>query len=155
SHALKELCTDWLKMPGDNFDELFGNTPFNEVPLEAALVYAAGDTHKTLTLYDWMLRQFDKREDLRRLKRLVFEIEMPVCRQFIWSDLKGIRFDVDAARRLDAELAKEEQQLVAEITELFGEEINLNSPSQLQKKLFVDLRLPDLDKGSTGVQTLK
>ena len=155
SHALKELCTDWLRMPGDNFDELFGNTPFNEVPLEAALVYAAGDTHKTLTLYDWMLRQFDRREDLRRLKRLVFEIEMPVCRQFIWSDLKGIRFDVDAARRLDAELAEEEKQLVAEITELFGEEINLNSPSQLQKKLFVDLRLPDLDKGSTGVQTLK
>ena len=155
SHRLKDLLTDWLKEPSDNFDELFGSTPFNEVPIDVSLVYAAGDTEKTLKLYDWMLKVFSSREDLRKLKRLVFDIEMPVARQFIWSDIRGIKFDVERANELDDKLAKEEVEIKTEINRLFNEEINLNSPAQLKRKLFEELKLPDLDNGSTGVKTLK
>lgn len=154
-HRLKNLLTDWLKEPSDNFDELFVNTPFNEVPLDVALPYAAGDTEKTLKLYDWIMRQYERREDLQRLKRLVFEIEMPVARQFIWSDLRGIRFDVEDAAKLDEKLAEEETGLQAKIYELLGEEINLNSPAQLSKKLFRDLNLPDYGNGSTNSRFMK
>lgn len=154
-HRLKNLLTDWLKETSDNFDELFANTPFNEVPLDVALPYAAGDTEKTLKLYDWIMRQYERREDLRRLKRLVFEIEMPVARQFIWSDLRGIRFDVEDAAKLDEKLAEEETELQAKIYELLGEEINLNSPAQLSKKLFRDLKLPDYGNGSTNSRFMK
>src|SRR5690606_30788637 len=101
SHRLKDLLTDWLKEPSDNFDELFPNTQFNEVPLDVALVYAAGDTEKTLKLYDWISQWYDKRQDLRDIKRLFYEVEMPVARQFISSDLRGIRFDVEGAAVLD------------------------------------------------------
>lgn len=155
THRLKDLCADWLKMPGDNFDQLFGRTPFNQVPLDVALVYAAGDTDKTLKLYDWIAGWYDKREDLRTIKRLVFEMEMPVARQFIRSDIRGIRFDVETAKELDGKFAEEIAGMQAEIYELLGEEINLNSPTQLSKKLYVDLKLPDNDKGSTGVRSLK
>jgi len=154
-HRLKNLLTDWLRQPSDNFDELFPNTPFNEVPLDVALPYAAGDTEKTLKLYDWIMRQYERREDLQRLKRLVFEIEMPVARQFIWSDLRGIRFDVEDAAKLDEKLAEEETELQAKIYELLGEEINLNSPAQLSKKLFRDLKLPDYGNGSTNSRFMK
>lgn len=154
-HRLKNLLTDWLKEQSDNFDELFANTPFNVVPLDVALPYAAGDTEKTLKLYDWIMRQYERREDLQRLKRLVFEIEMPVARQFIWSDLRGIRFDVEDAAKLDEKLAEEETELQAKIYELLGEEINLNSPAQLSKKLFRDLKLPDYGNGSTNSRFMK
>jgi DNA polymerase I len=154
-HRLKNLLTDWLKQPSDNFDELFPNVQFNEVPLDVALPYAAGDTEKTLALYDWIMAQYERRQDLRELKRLVFEVEMPVCRQFIKSDIRGIRFDTEHAAELDAKLAIEEAELLRKITELFGEEINVNSPAQLSKKLFVDLKLTDQGKGSTNSRFIK
>lgn len=154
SHRLKDLMTDWMREPSDNFDELFGNTPFNEISLDVALVYAAGDTEKTVKLYEWMLNHFNRRDDLRQLKRLLFEIEMPVARTFIWSDIRGIDFDVEAAKKLDAELAEEEAKYREAIDRIFGEEINLNSPAQLKRKLFEDLGLPDIANGSTGVKVL-
>ncbi|MGF9711671.1 DNA polymerase [Paenibacillus naphthalenovorans] len=155
SHRLKDLCTDWLRMPGDNFDRLFGRTPFSQIPLDVALAYAAGDTEKTLKLYDWIRGHYDKRDDLKRIEQLVFNVEMPVCRQFIRSDIRGIRFDTVMAHELDAKFEREEAELQAKIYELLGEEINLNSPVQLSRKLFADLKLTDNDKGSTGVRTLK
>ena len=154
SHRLKDLITDWLRDPSDNFDELFGNTPFNKVGIDVALVYAAGDTEKTLRLYEWMMKHFD-RDDLLSLKRLLMEIEMPVARTFMWSDIKGIGFDVEQAYKLDEQFAKEEADFKSEIDRLFGEEINLNSPAQLKRKLFEDLKLPDIANGSTGVKVLK
>jgi DNA polymerase I len=153
-HRLKNLLTDWLKQPSDNFDELFPNVQFNEVPLDVALPYAAGDTEKTLALYDWIMRHLNT-DKLADIKRLLFEVEMPVCRQFIKSDIRGIRFDTEHAAELDAKLAIEEAELLRKITELFGEEINVNSPAQLSKKLFVDLKLTDHGKGSTNSRFIK
>lgn len=153
-HRLKNLLTDWLKEPSDNFDELFPNVQFNEVPLEVALPYAAGDTEKTLKLYDWIMKHLETPK-LNDIKRLLFEVEIPVCRQFIRSDLCGIRFDTEKATELDAKFEVEEKELLAKITEIFGEEINLNSPAQLKQKLFVDLKLTDIANGSTGVKILK
>ncbi|WP_258535642.1 DNA polymerase [Bacillus sp. 03113] len=154
-HRLKNLLTDWLKQPSDNFDELFPNTPFNEISLDVALPYAAGDTEKTLALFDWISQWYDKRPDLQEIKRLFYEVEMPVQRQFIKSDLRGIRFDVEHAATLDAKLAIEEAELYRKITDLFGEAINLNSPAQLSKKLFIDLKLTDYGKGSTNSRFMK
>lgn len=155
NHRLKDLCTDWLGLSGDNFDALFGKTPFNKVSLDVALVYAAGDTEKTLKLLDWITRWYAKREDLRKIERLVFDVEMPVCRTFIRSDLRGIRFDTQMSWELDAKFAAEEAELERKIFAEFGEEINLNSPAQLSRKLYDELKLPDTDGRSTNARTLK
>jgi DNA polymerase-1 len=154
SHRLKDLLTDWLKEPSANFDELFPNIPFNEISLEVALPYAAGDTDKTLKLYDWMMRHLNT-DNLADIKRLLFEVEMPVARQFIWSDIRGINFDVKAAHGLDAKFEAEETEIVKKIRGYLGEEINIGSPAQLKKKLYDELGLPDLADGSTGVKVLK
>lgn len=156
SHRLKDLLTDWLRLPSDNFDELFPNTDkFNEIPLDVALVYAAGDTEKTLMLYDWIMRAIPK-YNIEEIADLLFNIEMPVCRTFIWSDLRGIGFDVPRAIELDEELAKEQQDLERRIYRIFGEEINLNSPAQKSDMLYGKLGLTDLSrKGSTNQKFLK
>ncbi|MEK5109873.1 DNA polymerase [Cytobacillus sp. FSL K6-0129] len=154
-HRLKNLLTDWLNQPSENFDELFPNTPFNEITLDVALPYAAGDTEKTLALFDWISHWYDKRPDLQQIKRLFYDIEMPVCRQFIKSDLRGIRFDTEAAAKLDKQFEIEQAEIMSKIHEHLGTEINLNSPTQLKKKLFEELKLPDLAQGSTGAKVLK
>jgi DNA polymerase I len=153
-HRLKNLLTDWLKQPSDNFDELFPNTPFNEIALDVALPYAAGDTEKTLALYNWIMAHLNTPK-LADIKRLLFEVEMPVAQQFIRSDIRGIRFDTVHAKELDEKLAVEEKELYRKITDLFGEEINLNSPAQLSRKLFSDLNLTDHGKGSTNSRFMK
>lgn len=153
-HRLKNLLTDWLKQPSANFDELFPHTPFNEISLDVALPYAAGDTEKTLALYDWMMRHLNTPK-LADIKRLLFEIEMPVCRQFIKSDIRGIRFDAEKSRELDAKFAKEQEELIGKIHAYLGADINLNSPAQLKKKLFGELGVPDIAKGSTAAKVLK
>lgn len=155
SHRLKDLLTDWLKLPADNYGELFPKVHrFNEVPLDAALAYAAGDTEKTLQLFHWMLAMIDQM-GLTDIKRLLFDIEMPVCREFIYADLRGIRFDVEGAKVLDARFEQEEAELKRKIDAMVGEEINLNSPIQLSRKLFQEMKLPDLGNGSTGNKFLK
>ena len=155
SHRLKDLLTDWLRQPADNFDELFPDTDkFNEIPLDVALVYAAGDTEKTLQLYKWIKAKVEP-YNLERIWKLLFEIEMPVARRFIWSDLRGIGFDKDASYELDAKLEKEEQELERRIFDIFGEEINLNSHVQKGEMLYEKLRLTDLSgKKSTNQKFL-
>lgn len=153
-HRLKNLLTDWLKIPSDNFDELFPKIQFNEVPLNVALPYAAGDTEKTLKLYEWMMTKLTEMK-LPELERLLFEIEMPVCRQFIYSDLRGIRFDTERAHKLDAQLAIEEAELERKIYEIIGQEINLNSPAQISRLFFDEMKLTDHGKGSTNSRFIK
>lgn len=152
THKLKDLVSDWLKIPSDNFDELFKES-FNKVPLKYS-VYAMKDTDVTLSLYNWMYKQLEKSE-LSDIKKLIFEVEMPVCRIFIKSDIKGIGFDRNSAQQLDKQFQLELEDIEKKIYKLFNKEINLGSPLQLKKVLFDELKLSNPDKGSTGVNTLK
>ena len=152
THRLKDLVSDWLKLPSDHFDELF-KEPFNKCPLKYT-VYAMKDTDVTRQLYFWMLEYMDKPE-LADIKKLFFEIEMPVCRIFIWSDIKGIGFNISDAEKLDKQYEKDLKELEKQIYKLLGKEINLSSPLQVKKVLYEELKLPDLNKGSTGVKALK
>src|SRR5690625_3022268 len=156
SHRLKDLLTDWMRQPSDNFDELFPETnKFNEIPLDVALVYAAGDTEKTLRLYEWIKSKV-KPYKLERRGQLLVDIEMPVARTFIWSDVRGIKFDVERSKDLDEYYAKEQRNLERKIFRYFGKEINLNAPSQKSEMLFGKLGLTDLSgKGSTAQKFLK
>lgn len=153
-HRLKNLLTDWLKEPSDNFDRLFGKTPFNTIPLDVALVYAAGDTEKTLKLFHWIMTHLNTPK-LAKIKNLVFMLEMPVQRAFIKADLRGLIFDTKMAAEMDEKLAKEERELEAKIHALVGEEVNLNSPIQMQRVFFQQLGITDYGNGSTSSKFLK
>ncbi|MFZ4454279.1 DNA polymerase [Salibacterium aidingense] len=156
SHRLKDLCENWLKVEDSYpYDKLFAQGHrFNEVPLDAAVVYAAGDTDKTLRLYNWMMPIMDRREDLRKIKSLIFDMEIPVCREFIWADLRGIPFDPEKAEEVDRQFEQEITELERDIHGMVGD-ININSPAQLKKVLFDDLKVTDLAKGSTKSAALE
>jgi len=149
SHGLKELCERYLKIPGDNFITIFGNEQFNRVPLEAAVVYAAGDAQKTLKLYQFYMQHFTR---LPKLQDLFFDIEMPVLKTMIRADYQGIIFDTDRAARLDRELGFEQERIEAQLRKYLGD-INLNSTVQLAAKLYDELKIPDKSRGKRSTST--
>lgn len=155
-HGLKELCKAWLKIDGDSYNQYFKEGEFHKVDPELALIYAAGDTEKTFKLYRWMMKHYNnpKRPDLQKIKRLVFDIEMPICRYFIKADLRGLHFDMDQAKKLDAQFAEEIAEIEAEIYRLAGKKFNIASPAQLSQLLFKELKLTDVENGSTSTKNV-
>lgn len=155
NHQLKHLTEAWLKEEADYFEELFPEKDaFNKVPLDIATFYAVGDTVKTAKLYEYILKIWN--QAMRDIKKLFFEVEMPVMRYFIRSDLQGITLDFDRNRELyDAQVAKTEE-IQKEIEELYGKEINLNSPVQIATMLYDHFKLPDITfKRKTDKDTLE
>lgn len=158
SVALKYLGTRYGKYfgfeePSAPFEELFGKDgKFAEVPLDAALVYAAKDTHLTWNLYQWQKEHMKKVGFLDRLYR---EIENPLIDVVVEMEQTGFLVDLEFAKVYGEELAVEIAGIEAELNEAFGE-VNFNSPIQLAVKLYDELQLPD-PKGnrSTDVKTLK
>jgi DNA polymerase-1 len=76
------------------------------------------------------------------LRSLYEEIDLPLVPVLAKMERTGIRIDPAAlealSRRLDAEI----QRLSAEIQQLAGRPFNINSPQQLGKVLFEELKLP-------------
>lgn len=149
SFALKYLTQHWLKSEADFFDELFPNTDaFNEVPLDVATFYAAGDTEKTLRLFHYIEDIWkDPKYSMTKVRDLFYEVEMPVMRIFIDSDVTGITIDTELAEQLYQELTVKLEDIQKKVEELYGQEINLNSPKQIQEMLYDHFALPDRTKG--------
>ncbi|MDR1580611.1 MAG: DNA polymerase I [Synergistaceae bacterium] len=66
---------------------------------------------------------------------------------------RGLYADIEALRRLDAELASKIARTEMEIYEVSGGVINLNSPKQVGQLLFERLGLPAAKKTKTGYST--
>lgn len=155
SHRLKDMSEEFLGLTESwTFDKLFASMhEFHKVPLDAALVYGAGDTEKTKKLLDFMTDKF-KASSLK-LFEFVQQYELPVLKQFIYADLRGLSFDVEESHRLDKEFEKEVVQLEKEIFELAGEEFNIGSSDQLAKVLFDKLKIKKISKRSTKKEVLE
>lgn len=157
SYALKNLATKYGKHFGfsdssHTFEELFGKSCcFADVPLDVALVYAAKDTHLTYKLYQWQMEHLTKRPKLLKLYQ---EIENPLIEVVVEMEQAGFTFDLDFSKEYGEELRAEITVIENQLKGHFGD-INFNSPAQLAKVLFDDLGLPDRNKRSTDVKTLK
>ena len=69
--------------------------------------------------------------ELRRLKDLFFNLELPLVPVLAKMELKGIKVDESIFRELAGEMEASLLQLEKEITLMAGESFNLNSPQQL------------------------
>lgn len=158
SKRLKDLATKYkhnlgIKEDSYTFDELFGsNTPFSVVPLAPATVYASKDTHITYKLYQFQLKHLKR---LGKLHELFFNIEQPLIPVVVDMERKGMLIDQEFAKEYGKELSCEVKKLEKEIKQELGD-ININSPAQLQKVFYDDLKLPDVSGSrKTDKPTLK
>jgi len=93
--------------------------------------------------------------DTRGLRDLYTQMELPLAPVLARMEQTGIRVDRAALRRLSQIMDGEIARLSADIHALAGHGFNLNSPQQLAKVLFEEMRLPaPLRHGkSKGVST--
>ena len=178
THGLKPLYDKYIlrkKATGSKFKDLFGNIPFNYIPLDIAKVYGANDGYKTYKLYEFQKQYLDKdhpRADMQKLSYVFFEIEMKLLPVIIDIELTGIKLDLVRAKELEHKYEGkllESQEILDRIVDKYLDKIskhpklepliaktgfNLNSPTQLQHLLYDIWKLPKIDGTSTGKSTL-
>lgn len=156
SYALKNLATKYGKYFGFNdksmtYEELFGRGGFENTPLDIGHIYACKDTHLTYKFGMWILEQFER---LPQLKKLYFDLELPITQVCIDMEKTGMLIDLDFAEKYKQELKQEVQQLEARIKEGFGD-ININSNQQLGKLIYEVWGVKDKFKGSVDKSALE
>ncbi|MGE5487200.1 MAG: DNA polymerase I [bacterium] len=88
--------------------------------------------------------------DERGFRDLYNRIDLPLVRVLARMEQVGIRINPDELRRLSELLDSEIQRLAGEVYTLAGRAFNINSPQQLGKVLFEELKLPMPGKGGRG-----
>lgn len=160
SYALKNLANKWGKYFGytDNsmtFEELFSKNPedfYIHSDYRLCYFYACKDTHLTYLLYKFINEQLEKQP---KLKHVFYDIEVPITNISFKMEQNGMPMDLEYAEEYKQQLETEIEELDSKIKEFFGD-INWNSPVQVQKKLYEDLKLKPLDdKKGTGADVLK
>ncbi len=110
---------------------------------EKIVDYACEDADVT-----WQLKElFEKEVQQDHLKKLFYEIEMPLVRVLSDMEMEGIRIDVDALRSFSRELETDLIELDTEIRKHAGvQDFNIDSPRQLGDVLFDHLKIDEKAK---------
>ena len=101
---------------------------------------ASPEQHADIALE--LFQQLSPAVDARGLRKLYAEIELPLARVLARMEHAGVRIDSAELRRLSGLMERDIARLTAEIHALAGKPFNIDSPQQLGRVLFEDLRLP-------------
>lgn len=154
SHSMDNMATDYLAYQTMPISDLIGKgknqKTFDTVPLDAASEYACEDADITWRLYEYLKPRLDKNE---QLKKLFYELEMPIVEVLAEMEYNGVSLDVDILENMSKQLTKMLEDEQDSIYELAGEQFNIDSPKQLEPILFDKLKLESKKKGKTGRST--
>jgi DNA polymerase I len=150
-HDMDSLALKYLGKNTIHYEDVAGKgakqIPFQAVPLDQAVPYAAEDADITLQLHQ---RLWPLLRDEGRLKALYETIEMPLVPILSHMERTGVLIDRAMLGKQSRELAERMAQIEQEAFELAGEPFNLGSPKQIQAILYDRLKLPVLKKTPTG-----
>jgi DNA polymerase-1 len=102
---------------------------------------------------DTVLRLFQRLRgevQAQRLAELYESIDLPLVRVLAKMEAEGIRIDPQRLSGMRGQMEREMGSLSSEICALAGKAFNINSPQQLGKVLFEDLKLPAPVKAGKG-----
>ena len=149
-HSLDELAELHLAHDTIKFKDVAGSgkaqVTFDQVPLEAALDYAAEDADVTGRLY----RLLKPRLATERMVTVYETLERPLIPVLEAMERTGIRVDAGALTALSIDFTARLAVLEGEIHGLAGREFNVGSPKQLGEVLFDEMGLEGGKKGKTG-----
>ena len=153
-HGLDGLALDYLGVKMTPFKEIIPtkNATFDEVPIDAATIYAAEDTDVALRLSEI----FEPELEATNVAKLYREVELPLMHVLADMELAGVRIDSGYLYKMGVELGAQLDVLSAAIHEEAGGEFNINSPKQLAEILFDKLELPSGGRtAKTGSRSTK
>ncbi len=142
SYGLEVLSAAFLGRPKKSYKDLCGSgkseIPFSEVSVEDARDYSCEDAEVAWLLKD-EIASLLKEEGL---EDLFYRIEMPLIDVLKDMELWGVRIDTGRLAELSGEFEEEIKRLEDQIYDEAGSRFNINSPQQLRKVLFEDLKIP-------------
>ncbi len=157
-HGMDELAVKYLDSYNTiKFTDVVGSlNNFSEVPVEQATQYAAEDAWITLKL--WKILSEKLHAD--NLWPVYESLDRPLISILQQMEEHGVLLDVPYLRKLSFELKTElalKEKEAIDLLKLDGihvsPDFNLNSPKQIAKILFEELKLPIIKKGKTGPST--
>jgi len=147
---LDYLADKYLNYKTIHYDELIpkGKT-IADVPLEKAKEYGGEDSDLAFRLW----RLFSVKLSERHLDDLMRNVEMPLVNVLAEMEWAGITLDRKRTEKLSVEFSAMMEKAEAQIYAYAGARFNLNSPLQMQKILFSDLKIPPGTRTRTGFST--
>jgi DNA polymerase-1 len=153
SYALSVLSAEILKHNCLRIAELIGRgkkqITMDFVPCQRVASHACEDVDLALRLaelFDAQLRQAG-------LSKLFEELEMPLLPVLAEMEQTGIIVDSGVLERMEKELSAQASLLSERIILSAGRPFNIDSPKQLAKVLFEDLKLPVIKRTATSPST--
>ena len=100
----------------------------------------------TLAITELLRPQIDAQE----LRKVYDEVDLPLVPVLAQMETNGIRIDTGVLSELSTRLSERGERIAQQIYDLAGHPFNINSPQQLGKVLFEELRLPAPVKWGKG-----
>jgi len=154
--GLKKLSLRYLEEKMDSFKDILGKRykTFSEVPIPRAATYAAHDSLQTFKLTKIFKKELSKE---KKFKKIFEKIELPLSNVLFDMERTGIKLDVDLIKELEVKVQQKLHTIEKKIFATLSakqlkkyEEINLNSPKQIETLLFDELKLPVSKKSMKG-----
>ena len=153
ANSMDALAREYLQYEPISYADVAGKgakqITFDQVDVERATTYSAEDADVTLLL----ARELQPRLAAAQLANLFADVEMPLIDVLVALERRGMALDSAYLRQMSIQLQGRMETLVHDIHALAGEEFNVNSPPQLQRILFEQLKLPTGKKTKTGYST--
>jgi DNA polymerase-1 len=154
SHDLDALAQRHLARRPLGYEEVCGKgvnqIGFDEVALDRATAYAAGDAEVTLALHHALWPRIAQEE---RLRAVYETIELPTSEVLFRVERNGVLVDRARLAAQSAELATTLAELERDAHLLAGQPFNLGSPKQIGEILFGKLGLPAVKKTASGAHS--
>lgn len=151
-HGLKQQAFSLIGLNMAPIEEIIGKgknaLTMDKIDIEKAGHYAALDSFATLELGKFYAKKLDK-----NLKKLLYEIEIPLVFVLAYMERIGVHIDTEYLNELSKETERNLQILEAKIYEQAGQIFNINSPKQVGDILFEKMMLPSGKKTKTGYST--
>ncbi|MDY6862014.1 MAG: DNA polymerase I [Thermodesulfobacteriota bacterium] len=153
NHSLDNIALDYLGYRMISYKEITKDgkktLPFNKVDISAAARYSCEDADITFILYKKLSPKIS-REDL---SPLFYEVELPLIEVLSQMEIKGVKIDTGILKKMSTNIDAKLKELEGNIYNQAGGTFNINSPQQLGKVLFEELKLPVIKKTKTGYST--
>jgi len=150
---LKNLSLDVLGHEMTPITDLIGTgrkqITFDQVPIEAAVPYAAADADMTGRLRTIL----EPAVASQGLTPLLADMEIPLVPVLVTMQRHGIKVDAGALHEMSRDLNEQMQQVEVDLYNSIGHTVNINSPQQLSDLLFKELALPHSKRTKTGYST--
>jgi len=153
SLGLKALAFSKLGIEMTPISALIGSgskqSPMSQVDIKQAADYACADADMTLRMTELL----DAELHQQGLRQLFAEVEMPLVPVLFRMEGNGIALDTELLGDMAHQLGEQLIKLEVEIYNSVGHQFNVNSPQQLGRVLFEELKLPTTRKGKSAYST--